>query len=172
MEKDSNPACAPTNPSDALDKLQLKRYCCRRMVLTHVDLIEKLLLYNREWSSPSFRPLHCPLALFVASSHLSFSCLMRANNSPGPRDGPRLDLYLHVSTLDSISPLATLLVSTQHPVRARTPSAISRDSPGLDAHSLPSSKLFSHAHPNGQARILWDVKCKAGGKAGSGPDEE
>lgn len=28
---------------DALDGLGLKRYCCRRMVLTHVDLIEKLL---------------------------------------------------------------------------------------------------------------------------------
>lgn len=28
---------------DALDQLGLKRYCCRRMVLTHVDLIEKLL---------------------------------------------------------------------------------------------------------------------------------
>ncbi|TPX61089.1 hypothetical protein PhCBS80983_g01365 [Powellomyces hirtus] len=28
---------------EALTHLGLKRYCCRRMVLTHVDLIEKLL---------------------------------------------------------------------------------------------------------------------------------
>jgi DNA-directed RNA polymerase I, II, and III subunit RPABC5 len=32
-------------PNEALDGLGLKRYCCRRMVLTHVDLIEKLLQY-------------------------------------------------------------------------------------------------------------------------------
>ncbi|KAJ3364054.1 DNA-directed RNA polymerases I, II, and III subunit RPABC5 [Allomyces javanicus] len=30
----------------AMDSLGLKRYCCRRMVLTHVDIIEKLLLFR------------------------------------------------------------------------------------------------------------------------------
>lgn len=28
-----------------MDELDLRRYCCRRMVMTHVDLIEKLLKY-------------------------------------------------------------------------------------------------------------------------------
>ena len=31
---------------DALEELGLRRYCCRRMLLTHVGLIEKLLHYN------------------------------------------------------------------------------------------------------------------------------
>lgn len=32
--------------SDAMNELGLKRYCCRRMIFTHVDLIEKLLAYH------------------------------------------------------------------------------------------------------------------------------
>ena len=36
----------------ALDKLGLKRYCCRRMILTHVDLIDKLLAYGTYVSAP------------------------------------------------------------------------------------------------------------------------
>ncbi|KAE8234377.1 hypothetical protein CF326_g587 [Tilletia indica] len=37
---------AGNTEGDALTEIGLKRYCCRRMILTHVDLIEKLLQYN------------------------------------------------------------------------------------------------------------------------------
>lgn len=34
-------------PKQALDKLGLKRFCCRRMMLAHVDLIDRMLKYTR-----------------------------------------------------------------------------------------------------------------------------
>ena len=33
------------NEGEALDQLQIKRYCCRRMLLTHVDLVDKISCY-------------------------------------------------------------------------------------------------------------------------------
>ena len=45
MAPSLKPLQAEYQEGDALDALQLKRYCCRRMLLGHVDLIEKLLNY-------------------------------------------------------------------------------------------------------------------------------
>jgi DNA-directed RNA polymerase I, II, and III subunit RPABC5 len=30
---------------DSLDKMKLRRFCCRRMILGHVDLVDKMLMY-------------------------------------------------------------------------------------------------------------------------------
>jgi len=35
------------NPEEVLDDLGLERYCCRRMLLTQVDIIDNLLLYRK-----------------------------------------------------------------------------------------------------------------------------
>ncbi|KAH9171317.1 8 kDa subunit-domain-containing protein [Lactarius sanguifluus] len=59
---------------DALDELQLKRYCCRRMVLTHVDLIEKLLHYNRA----------CPLRGSTSTPILKQNRLIAYGKNKGP----------------------------------------------------------------------------------------
>ena len=60
---------------DALDSLGLKRYCCRRMVLTHVDLIQKLLNYNRNNNNATF--LDYVFSLMKFSSFCSSSTSTR-----------------------------------------------------------------------------------------------
>lgn len=34
------------NANDALDSVGLTRYCCRRMFLSHIELIDKLIQYS------------------------------------------------------------------------------------------------------------------------------
>jgi DNA-directed RNA polymerase subunit N len=34
------------DPKDVLDDLGIKRYCCRRMLLTHVELVDVLAEYQ------------------------------------------------------------------------------------------------------------------------------
>ncbi len=36
------------NPGKVLDDLGIKRYCCRRMLLSHVELLDDVLDYSRE----------------------------------------------------------------------------------------------------------------------------
>lgn len=35
------------SPAAVLDKLNMKRYCCRRMFLSHVNIVDELVKYGR-----------------------------------------------------------------------------------------------------------------------------
>ncbi|PTU22225.1 hypothetical protein P175DRAFT_0531777 [Aspergillus ochraceoroseus IBT 24754] len=58
---------------DAMDQLGCKRYCCRRMIMTHVDLIEKLLRPSS--GSPDYRDHYAILSLGLCMfRYLGMSC--------------------------------------------------------------------------------------------------
>ena len=42
-------------PRDVLDDLGIERYCCRRMLLSHVELIDEILKFHEEKESVEIR---------------------------------------------------------------------------------------------------------------------
>lgn len=70
---------ALTLESDAMDQLGLRRYCCRRMVMTHVDLIEKLLKYDHPKS-------HVAYGLLLLRSTISDANARFPRYTPDGRD--------------------------------------------------------------------------------------
>jgi len=46
-EKFENEINNGKDPAKVLDELGVKRYCCRRMLLAHVDLIDDILKYGK-----------------------------------------------------------------------------------------------------------------------------
>jgi DNA-directed RNA polymerase subunit N len=39
---------AGENPGEVLDSLAVKRYCCRRMLLSHVEILDEVLRFYEE----------------------------------------------------------------------------------------------------------------------------
>lgn len=42
-------------PREVLDDLGVMRYCCRRMLLSHVEIIDEVLRFHEERDSPDLR---------------------------------------------------------------------------------------------------------------------
>lgn len=68
--------------SDAMDELGCKRYCCRRMIMTHVDLIEKLLKYVFFLQTRPITPTQLPRRLCRLPDH-------RLRYNPAERDAKK-----------------------------------------------------------------------------------
>ncbi len=46
---------AGENPAEVLDSLGVTRYCCRRMLLGHVEIIDDVLKFYEQRESPDLR---------------------------------------------------------------------------------------------------------------------
>jgi DNA-directed RNA polymerase subunit N len=42
-------------PSEILDDLGVDRYCCRRMLLSHVEILDDVLRFHEEKESPNLK---------------------------------------------------------------------------------------------------------------------
>jgi len=46
---------AGEHPKDVLDDLGIERYCCRRMLLSHVELVDDILKFHEEKETVELR---------------------------------------------------------------------------------------------------------------------
>ncbi|OGD44830.1 DNA-directed RNA polymerase subunit N [Candidatus Bathyarchaeota archaeon RBG_16_57_9] len=46
---------AGENPAEVLNSLGVTRYCCRRMLLSHVELVDELLKFHEQRESPDLK---------------------------------------------------------------------------------------------------------------------
>jgi DNA-directed RNA polymerase subunit N len=46
FEEYQNKVKAGNKPAAVLDSLGIKRYCCRRMFLSHLDIVDELISYK------------------------------------------------------------------------------------------------------------------------------
>ena len=87
---------AGEDPGKVLDELQVSRYCCRRMMITSVDLIDQVLPYYQQ-KNPVGPDLRCR---FRTSSSGSAST---AEETSGSRRTSRVDVQAR-SALPSLPP--------------------------------------------------------------------
>ena len=46
---------AGENASDVLDDLGVTRYCCRRMLLSHIEILDDVLKFHKDRETPDLR---------------------------------------------------------------------------------------------------------------------
>lgn len=54
-ESFSTRVAAGEHPKDVLDDLGIERYCCRRMLLSHVELVDEILKFHEEKETVELR---------------------------------------------------------------------------------------------------------------------
>ncbi|KAF8474195.1 8 kDa subunit-domain-containing protein [Kalaharituber pfeilii] len=87
---------------DAMDKLGCKRYCCRRMIMTHVDLIEKFLRYAPK--------------LFLRSSSSSLLTANNADTTPLSATASKPKSVLTHYSITASHPVSTSYLSSTSPL--------------------------------------------------------